>query len=366
MLEGSSPEERVTFEKWLEDNRKVRSIILAFMINKIQKQYDRLDDVPSIMLHMKKSHGVKMLSLVEKLEDLKAGFDNDTYIDVILQSLPPSYDPFIINYNINGLEKSIHELINMLVQYEATTHKSAPAVLVGEVSTFKAKGKRVGRRKRKKGKGKIVMATASAEGAPAAPTGKGKGKGKVGRFQRSKANDVCMHCQEKGHWKREYPQLLSNPGAGKKQKAEIRKLVDSKSLEIDDLDNLQTCESCLKGKITKKPFVGQSAISNSLLDLIHIDVCEPLNNPARGGYSYFITFTDDHSRYGYVYLMRYKSETSRRISLILMGYILEMAVKLLNMAPSKMVPQMLYGVWHDKPASYKYLGVWEALHMSRG
>ncbi|KAL0440325.1 UNVERIFIED_CONTAM: hypothetical protein Slati_2515500 [Sesamum latifolium] len=78
------------------------------------------------------SHGIKILSLVEKLEDLKAGLNNDTYIDMILQSLPPSYDPFIVNYNMNGLEKSIHELINMLVQYEVTSHKSEPAVLVGE------------------------------------------------------------------------------------------------------------------------------------------------------------------------------------------------------------------------------------------
>ncbi|KAL0455847.1 UNVERIFIED_CONTAM: hypothetical protein Slati_0923900 [Sesamum latifolium] len=110
---------------------------------------------------------------------------------------------------MNGLEKTIHELINMLVQYEATTHKSAPAVLVGEASTSKAKGKRARRWKRKKGKGKAVAATASAEGAPAAP--KEKGKGKVGGSQWSNANDVCMHCQGKGHWKRECPQLLSNP-----------------------------------------------------------------------------------------------------------------------------------------------------------
>ncbi|KAL0361176.1 UNVERIFIED_CONTAM: hypothetical protein Sradi_3802100 [Sesamum radiatum] len=34
------------------------------------------------------SHGITMLSLVEKLEDLKAGLNNDTYIDVILQYLP--------------------------------------------------------------------------------------------------------------------------------------------------------------------------------------------------------------------------------------------------------------------------------------
>ncbi|KAL0361142.1 UNVERIFIED_CONTAM: Retrovirus-related Pol polyprotein from transposon TNT 1-94 [Sesamum radiatum] len=64
--------------------------------------------------------------------------------------------------------------------------------------------------------------------------------------------------------------------------------------------------------MTKKPFVGQSAIANSLLDLVHTNVCGPLSTPARGGFSYFITFTDDHSRYGYVYLMRYKFEAFGR------------------------------------------------------
>ncbi|KAL0355599.1 UNVERIFIED_CONTAM: hypothetical protein Sradi_4006800 [Sesamum radiatum] len=88
-----------------------------------------------------REHGIKMLSLVEKLEDLQAGLDNDTYIDVILQSLPLSYDPFVINYNMNGLEKSINELINMLVQYEATTKKSELSVFVGKASTSKAKDK---------------------------------------------------------------------------------------------------------------------------------------------------------------------------------------------------------------------------------
>ncbi|KAL0463252.1 UNVERIFIED_CONTAM: hypothetical protein Slati_0212800 [Sesamum latifolium] len=149
------------------------------MTNEIQKQYNRLEDVPSIMLRMKDvyavpdrhigyavikaffvtkmaegssvhSHGIKMLFLVEKLEDLKAGLNNDTYIDVILQSLPPSYDSFIVNYNMNGLEKSIYELINMLVQYEAMTHKCEPAVLVGEASTSKVKGKGTRHWKRKK------------------------------------------------------------------------------------------------------------------------------------------------------------------------------------------------------------------------
>ncbi|KAL0291937.1 UNVERIFIED_CONTAM: hypothetical protein Sradi_7008500 [Sesamum radiatum] len=58
LLEGFSPEERLTFKKWHEDNRKVRSIILASMTNEIQKQYDRLEDVPSIMLRMKDVYAV--------------------------------------------------------------------------------------------------------------------------------------------------------------------------------------------------------------------------------------------------------------------------------------------------------------------
>ncbi|KAL0430611.1 UNVERIFIED_CONTAM: Transposon Ty2-GR1 Gag-Pol polyprotein [Sesamum radiatum] len=95
-------------------------------------------------------------------------------------------------------------------------------------------------------------------------------------------------------------------------KDRIRRLVDTKSLEIDDLYHLPTCESCLKGKMTKKPFVGQSAIAKGLSDLVHTDVCGPLSISARGGFSYFITLTDDHSRYDYVYLMRYKSEAFGR------------------------------------------------------
>ncbi|KAL0433711.1 UNVERIFIED_CONTAM: hypothetical protein Slati_2705400 [Sesamum latifolium] len=95
-------------------------------------------------------------------------------------------------------------------------------------------------------------------------------------------------------------------------KDRIRRLVNSKNLEIDDLDHLPTCESCLKGKMTKKPFVGQSAIANGLLDLVHTDICGPLSTSARGGFLYFITFTDDHSWYGYVYLMRYKYEAFGR------------------------------------------------------
>jgi len=46
-----------------------------------------------------------------------------------------------------------------------------------------------------------------------------------------------------------------------------------------------------------------------MLALIHSDVCRPMSVEARNGYRYFVTFTDDYSRYGYLYLMRHKSAT---------------------------------------------------------
>ena len=49
--------------------------------------------------------------------------------------------------------------------------------------------------------------------------------------------------------------------------------------------------------------------ANDLLEIIHTDVCGPMSVDAHGGYLYFLTFTDDLSRYGYVYLMKHKSET---------------------------------------------------------
>ena len=49
--------------------------------------------------------------------------------------------------------------------------------------------------------------------------------------------------------------------------------------------------------------------ANDLSEIIHTDVCGPISVEAHGGYRYFLTFTDDLSRYGHIYLMKHKSET---------------------------------------------------------
>ena len=62
----------------------------------------------------------------------------------------------------------------------------------------------------------------------------------------------------------------------------------------------------------KRLFNTKSNRATACLKLIHSDVCRPFNIQARGAYEYFVTFTDNYSRYGHVYLMRRKSDTFKK------------------------------------------------------
>jgi hypothetical protein len=100
----------------------------------------------------------------------------------------------------------------------------------------------------------------------------------------------------------------------------IEKLHKDGLLSSFDFESFDTCESCLLEKMTKAPFTGQSERASNLLGLVHTDVCGPISSIARGGFQYFITFTDDFSRYGYIYLMRHKSESFEKFKKIRMKY----------------------------------------------
>ncbi|KAL0324572.1 UNVERIFIED_CONTAM: hypothetical protein Scaly_2424300 [Sesamum calycinum] len=81
-----------------------------------------------------------MISLVEKIKDFHANLQREgTYVDVIQQSLLNKFDQFIVNYNMSRLDKTLHELISMLVHY-TTIEKFGPLVLAGEASEAKSMG----------------------------------------------------------------------------------------------------------------------------------------------------------------------------------------------------------------------------------
>ncbi|GJX33724.1 putative RNA-directed DNA polymerase [Tanacetum coccineum] len=91
-------------------------------------------------------------------------------------------------------------------------------------------------------------------------------------------------------------------------KTRMQKLQREGLLESINDDSYDKCESCISGKMTKKPFNNNIERATDLLGLIHTDVCGPFRHVSRKGASYFLTFTDDFSRYGYVYLLKHKHE----------------------------------------------------------
>ncbi|GJY38238.1 retrotransposon protein, putative, ty1-copia subclass [Tanacetum coccineum] len=91
-------------------------------------------------------------------------------------------------------------------------------------------------------------------------------------------------------------------------KKHIEKLQQEGLLKSIDDESFDQCVSCLSDKMTRKPFPHRPERATDLLEIIHTDVYGPLRHVSRQGASYFITFTDDYSRYGYVYLFKHKHE----------------------------------------------------------
>ncbi|KAK2398761.1 putative mitochondrial protein [Trifolium repens] len=69
------------------------------------------------------------------------------------------------------------------------------------------------------------------------------------------------------------------------------------------------CEGCMLGKHHRQPFPkGGAWRAKQVLELVHTDVCGPMNTLSHGKNWYFILFIDDFTRMTWVYFMRQKSE----------------------------------------------------------
>ncbi|GKA56270.1 zinc finger, CCHC-type containing protein [Tanacetum coccineum] len=102
--------------------------------------------------------------------------------------------------------------------------------------------------------------------------------------------------------------LLCHCRLGHISKKCIEKLQQDGLLNSTDIQSFEKCVSCMSGKMARKPYSHQVERAKDLLGLIHTDVCGPFKIVSRQGASYFVTFTDDFSRYGYVYLLKRKHE----------------------------------------------------------
>ena len=132
------------------------------------------------------------------LTQLGVNLPDDSVIDRVLQSLPPSYKGFVMNYNMQGMDKTIPELFAMLKAAEVEIKKEHQVLMVNKTTSFKKKGK--GKKRNFKKNAKQV----------ATPRKKPKA--------RPKPKIECFYYKGTGHLKRNCPKYLADKKDGKVNK----------------------------------------------------------------------------------------------------------------------------------------------------
>lgn len=84
-----------------------------------------------------------------------------------------------------------------------------------------------------------------------------------------------------------------------------------------------TCEVCLMAKQMRSPFNSVRTRAKRPLEIIHTDVCGPIDPSTHDNKKYFVTFIDDYTNYTMVYLLRAKYEVFE----IIKEYIVEVEAK---------------------------------------
>ncbi|KAK3025670.1 hypothetical protein RJ639_041962 [Escallonia herrerae] len=175
------------YQKYLEECLTAKCIILASMGSELQRQHQDMDP-PQIIEHLKKMYGgqsrtaryqlsktllrsiltansqvgprvLKMIDLIEQLQKLGCILGKELSQDLILQSLPESFSQFIVNFNMNKMSCDLHEMLNMLIDYEnqiTSEKKKGTAMIVGNSSKRKVKGKKKFKRKPTAPKGGVT------------------------------------------------------------------------------------------------------------------------------------------------------------------------------------------------------------------
>ena len=87
-------------------------------------------------------HVLKISGYANRLSQLGIEIPNELGIDHVLQSLPPSYKGFVMNYNMQGREKTCTELFAMLKTTEVEIKKEHAVLMVNKTTSFKKKGKK--------------------------------------------------------------------------------------------------------------------------------------------------------------------------------------------------------------------------------
>ncbi|KAG6503295.1 hypothetical protein ZIOFF_035606 [Zingiber officinale] len=222
---NATTDELEKLEKWSDHNLQARCYMLASMSNELQRWFEETMDAKDIHIHLQElygaqtrsvkhvtvkelmtarirdgasvhEHGVKMIGLIEKLLSLDLVIPHKLSTDILLLSLPSSFDNFVVNFNMNKLEATLEELVNMLANYEATMKKEKSVFHVGSSSRSKKESHKKGKKR-------------------SAPMKKIKLNKKLRPTKLNQSEHVCFHYNKPRHWRHNCKEYLAQKRSDK-------------------------------------------------------------------------------------------------------------------------------------------------------
>ncbi|XP_024033527.1 uncharacterized protein LOC112095660 [Citrus clementina] len=127
-----------------------------------------------------RDHVLKMMDYLNEAEIQGAQIDDNSKIDMVLESLPETFKEFKVNYNMNKRNMTLTELINEL-HYAEDIYRAEKSL--GNINIAKK-----GSSSRLKPKGKCK---------------KKAGKKRPSTKQDGKPKGKCFKCGHKCHWKKD-------------------------------------------------------------------------------------------------------------------------------------------------------------------
>ena len=212
---NDTPEDIAFKQKWANDDMQARCLMLASMIPELQRQHENYQYASQIYKHLEDlfqtpdrltrysvisglysrklkeggdvlEHGLKMIEGIERLERFNTLSKVELYEDLILHSLPPSFNEFKVNYLVANKIHTHVELINLLKNAQNLMSSSAKPEKVTRPSNSCTEGRKTPEGKKKKGRGNATKAN--------------KGTSESGPSQDSQGEKPCVHCGKTGHW----------------------------------------------------------------------------------------------------------------------------------------------------------------------
>ncbi|KAK8708436.1 hypothetical protein V6N13_059478 [Hibiscus sabdariffa] len=345
------------FKKHMDDMVDVGCLMLATMNSELQKQHENMVAYEMIQ-NMKEiyegqtrqeryetskalfqckmtegtpvgAHVIKIMGYIQTLEKLGFSLKDELATDLILQSLPDSFKPFVLNFNMNEINKTLPQLLGMLQTAERDMKKGeSKSILV--VREAKRKEKKVAK---SKGNGKT----------------KAKGKNALKPKDGISKDGKCFHCEKSGHWKRNCPVYLEEVKKAKEVGA------SASGIYVIDV-NLSTSSSWVLDTGCGSHICTSVQGLHMRRNLAKGDVDLRVGNGARVAALAWNGVSERRNRTLLDMVRSMMSHSDLPISF--WGHALETTAFTLNRVPSKSVEKTPYEIWTGKCPSMSFMKIW--------